>query len=78
VWFAPAAVFEIKAADIQISPKYTCAIGTAHPTKGVGLRFPRFLGVREDKDPEDATPSSMVRGVFDWGRFMICISNRRV
>lgn len=60
MWFAPAVVFECKAADIQISNKYACAVGRAHETRGVGLRFTRFLNLRSDKDPEDATPSSMV------------------
>lgn len=63
MWFTPSIVFEIKAADIQISPKYTCSIGIAHETRGIGLRFPRFLGIRQDKDPEDATPSSMVSSI---------------
>ena len=59
-WFAPTIVFEIKAADIQISPKYTCGIGLVHNEKGVGLRFPRFKNLRVDKDPADATPSDFV------------------
>lgn len=49
---------------MQISPKYTCSIGNAHPERGIGLRFPRFLGLRQDKDPEDATPSSMIYDLY--------------
>ncbi len=41
----PAVVFEVGYEEIQRSPTYA---------SGYALRFPRFVGVREDKDPEDA------------------------
>ena len=41
----PAVVFEVGYEEIQQSPTYT---------SGYALRFPRFLGVREDKEPADA------------------------
>jgi DNA ligase-1 len=41
----PAVVFEVGYEEIQRPPTYG---------SGYALRFPRFLGVREDKDPEDA------------------------
>ncbi|WP_436924308.1 ATP-dependent DNA ligase LigA [Halosimplex amylolyticum] len=41
----PAVVFEVGYEEIQASPTYS---------SGYALRFPRFLGVREDKDPDDA------------------------
>jgi len=50
----------VKAADIQISPKYTCGIESVSTDKGVGLRFPRFLQIRADKEPSDATESEFV------------------
>jgi len=42
---APEVVFEVGYEEIQASPTYSA---------GYALRFPRFLGVREDKDPADA------------------------
>ncbi|MFC7073995.1 ATP-dependent DNA ligase LigA [Halovenus rubra] len=41
----PAVVFEVGYEEIQESPTYSA---------GYALRFPRFLGVREDKSPADA------------------------
>jgi len=41
----PAVVFEVGYEEVQPSPTYS---------SGYALRFPRFLGVREDKDPDNA------------------------
>mmetsp|Transcript_7558 Transcript_7558/g.6856 ORF Transcript_7558/g.6856 Transcript_7558/m.6856 type:complete len:144 (+) Transcript_7558:620-1051(+) len=64
VWFEPCCVWEVRGADIQISPIYTTAIGEFDANKGIGLRFPRLMRERTDKKPTDATDSSMIAGIY--------------
>jgi DNA ligase-1 len=42
-------------ADITLSPTYTAAIGLVSEERGLSLRFPRFVKVREDKSIEEAS-----------------------
>ncbi|KAJ5925708.1 hypothetical protein N7454_008347 [Penicillium verhagenii] len=57
VWFEPQEVWEMAFADITLSPTYTAAIGLVSDERGLSLRFPRFLKVREDKGIDEATSS---------------------
>jgi DNA ligase-1 len=57
VWFEPQEVWEVAFADITLSPTYTAAIGLVSEDRGLSLRFPRFLRVREDKGVDDASTS---------------------
>ncbi|CAG8522266.1 12675_t:CDS:10 [Racocetra fulgida] len=47
VWFEPCQVWEVKTADLSISPIYKAALGK----------------IREDKKPEDATSSDQVKSI---------------
>ncbi len=53
---SPEVVFEVGYEEIQESPTYS---------SGYALRFPRFLGVRDDKDPENADSLARVERLAD-------------
>ncbi len=62
VWTAPEIVCIILADEITKSPTHSA--GKTEKELGFALRFPRFMGYRDDKDPEDATTIAELKKMF--------------
>jgi DNA ligase-1 len=48
-----------------VSPTHQAAHGLVDPTKGIALRFPRFLRVRDDKIVETSTSAEQVAEFYN-------------
>ncbi|KAG2150519.1 ATP-dependent DNA ligase [Suillus clintonianus] len=60
VYFRPHKVWEIRGADITLSPVSLAALGLVSSLRGLSLRFPRFIKAREDKSLEQASTTDFL------------------
>ena len=60
VWFEPQEVWEMAFADITKSPTYLAAIGLVDEERGLSMRFPRFVKIRDDKSIDEASTADFL------------------
>ena len=64
VLFSPNIVIEVRGDEITLSPTYSAAFGEFKENAGLSIRFPRFIQIRKDKNPEDATTTDELIQMF--------------
>ncbi|HSB47624.1 MAG TPA: ATP-dependent DNA ligase [Candidatus Bilamarchaeum sp.] len=64
-WVQPKYVVEVAFDEITESPNHTCGM---HDGKGLALRFPRIVKIREDKTDREATTTDEVAAMFQMQR----------
>ena len=65
VIFEPIMVWEVKTADLTLSPVYTAGSDIQSEHKGISLRFPRFIRTRPDKKPEEVITSEEIIKLYN-------------
>ncbi|KAG1346971.1 DNA ligase [Cocos nucifera] len=64
LWFPPELVWEIRGADLTISPVHHAAVGLVHPSRGISVRLPRYMRPVLDRKPENCSTSADIAYMF--------------
>ncbi|XP_042500637.1 DNA ligase 6 isoform X2 [Macadamia integrifolia] len=64
IWFSPELVWEIRGADFTISPVHQAAIGLVHPSRGISIRFPRFICSVLDRRVDECSTAEDIADMF--------------
>ncbi|GKU97648.1 hypothetical protein SLEP1_g10767 [Rubroshorea leprosula] len=64
MWFSPELVWEIRGADFTVSPKHQAAVGLVHPSRGISMRFPRFIRTVSARNPEECSTAADIAEMF--------------
>lgn len=65
MWLSPELVWQIRGADFSISPVHQAAIGLVHPSRGISVRFPRFIHSVSDRKPEECSTADDIADMFN-------------
>ncbi|GAV87473.1 DNA_ligase_A_M domain-containing protein/DNA_ligase_A_N domain-containing protein/DNA_ligase_A_C domain-containing protein/DRMBL domain-containing protein/Lactamase_B_2 domain-containing protein [Cephalotus follicularis] len=64
MWFSPELVWEIRGADFTVSPVHQAALGLVHQSRGISIRFPRFIRIVSDRNPEECSTAADIAEMF--------------
>ncbi|CAK9177951.1 unnamed protein product [Ilex paraguariensis] len=64
MWFSPELVWAIRGADFTVSPVHHAAIGLVHPSRGISIRFPRFICSVSARKPEECSAATDIAEMF--------------
>ena len=64
MWFSSELVWQIRGADFTVSPVHQAAIGLVHPSRGISIRFPRFICSVSDRNPEECSTAEDIAEMF--------------
>ena len=58
-------VWEVRFADVTLSPVYTAGMGLVSEERGLSMRFPRFIRIREDKGIDEASTGRQLAEMWE-------------
>ncbi|XP_050372696.1 DNA ligase 6 isoform X2 [Argentina anserina] len=64
VWFSAELVWEIRGADFTVSPVHQAALGLVHPSRGISIRFPRYIRTVIDRKSDECSTASDIAEMF--------------